>query len=134
MEPAPTLIESKFLAQDPASDVIRAALEVHRSLGPGLDPELYQRAMELEMDERGLRWWRDVFVELQYKGRRLGKSRVPLVAGGLLVSLRVAAGLSSGDVALVSAQAKTLGCGGLLLNFGADHLEIRRVRSKPAGR
>jgi GxxExxY protein len=113
---------------DAASDIVRAALEVHRVLGPGLEPTIYQRALELELEERRLRFWSDVYVDLTYRGRRLGRSRVPIVTGGVLVGIRVTAELTDGEAALLSAQAKAMHCGGILFNFGAERLEIRRVR------
>lgn len=128
MDSTPTLIQPRPGAADVASEVVRAALEVQRTLGPGLDADIYQRALELELDHRRVRYWRDVFVDLTYKGRRVGRSRVPLVAGGVLIGIRVAPLLSDGDAALLAAQARSLGVGGLLLNFGGERLEIRRVR------
>ncbi len=128
MSDTATMVMPRLLARDAASEVVRAALEVHRALGPGLEAELYQRAMELELEERRLKYWRDVCVDLDYKGRRLGRSRVPLVADGVLVGIRVQRELSQGDAALMAAQARALGTGGVLLNFGRETLELRRVR------
>ncbi len=123
-----TILRDGFVDGDPTSEVVRAALEVHRALGPGLGAEIYQRALELELEDRGLRYWRDVHVNLTYKGRRLGRSRVPIVAGGVLIGIRVSPSTSQGEFALLAAQARAMGCGGILFNFGSDRLELRRVR------
>ena len=122
------MVHDELLKGDPLSGVVRAALEVHRALGPGLDPSFYHRALELEFEERGLRFWRDVTVDLTYKGRRLGRSRIPIVADGVLVGIRVGPMISAGDVALMAAQAKAMRCCGILFNFGGERLELRRVR------
>jgi GxxExxY protein len=123
------VVQDDLLNGDPLSGVVRAALEVHRALGPGLDVSYYHRALELEFEERGLRYWRDVSVDLTYKGRRLGRSRVPIVTDGVLVGIRVGVAISAGDVALMAAQTKAMRCGGILFNFGGERLELRRVRS-----
>ena len=116
---------------DVAPEVIRAALEVHRTLGSGLCLEMYQRALELELEDRCVRFWHDVSVDLFYKGRRLGRSQVPIVADEILVGICVEHSVSAGEVARLAAQARSLDCDGLLLNFGAERLEIRRIRRPP---
>ena len=129
---ARTVVFDGPLPHDPTSDIVRAALTVHRALGSGLEPEMYLRAMELELEERRIRFWRDVSVDLTYKGRRVGRSRVPLAACGVLVGIYASGSLTAGEVALLNAQAQSMGTGGILFNFGAERLEIRRVRNSRA--
>lgn len=108
--------------------MIRAALEIHRTLGPGLETSAYHRALEIELDGRGFRTERGRAADLVYKGHRVGRSRVPLWADGIIIAIRVAHELTLGDVSLAKMQAKSLRATAILLNFGAERLELRRAR------
>ena len=48
-------------------EVIGAAIEVHRVLGPGLLESVYEKCMQHELDLRGLAWERQQFVTIRYK-------------------------------------------------------------------
>lgn len=61
------------MAEYPLSDVteriIGAAIEVHRSLGPGLLESAYEACLATELRERGLFVEEQVIVPVVYKGR-----------------------------------------------------------------
>jgi GxxExxY protein len=60
--------------RDPLTEaVIGAAIEVHRELGPGLLEEIYQRALEVELELRGLPFTAQEPLPVSYKGVYLGK-------------------------------------------------------------
>jgi len=65
--------------------IIGAAIEVHRALGPGLLESLYETALCIELDERGIRYARQVRVPAHYKGRSLGDYTVDLIVEDLVV-------------------------------------------------
>lgn len=48
--------------------IIGAAIEVHRCLGPGLLESIYEEALTLELQMRGLQVQRQVEVNVFYKG------------------------------------------------------------------
>jgi len=52
--------------------IIGGAIEVHRTLGPGLLESVYEECLAVELGLRGLRCERQRAVPLQYKGRQLG--------------------------------------------------------------
>src|SRR5688572_21823336 len=58
-----------------ASAVIGAAIEVHRTLGPGFMESLYEEAMAAEMRLRGIAFSRQPVVEIGYKGVAIGEAR-----------------------------------------------------------
>jgi GxxExxY protein len=70
--------------------VIGAAMEVHRELGPGFLEAVYEEALCAELELRGLQSERQVPVELKYKGRLLKcKHRMDLlVKGSLIVEIK----------------------------------------------
>jgi GxxExxY protein len=60
--------------RDPLTEaVIGAAIEVHRELGPGLLEEIYQRALEVELELRAIPFTSLEPLPVHYKGVFLGK-------------------------------------------------------------
>ena len=59
--------------------IIGAAIEVHRHLGPGLLESVYEEALAVELELRGIPFGRQVAVPLAYKGVALGEYRLDLL-------------------------------------------------------
>ena len=69
-----------------SGEVIGAAIEVHRLLGPGLLESAYELALERELGLRGVRVERQKPVALEYKGVDLGDGfRIDLLVDGCLI-------------------------------------------------
>jgi GxxExxY protein len=82
----------KAILQEPRSSVdelahrvIGAAIEVHRILGPGFLESVYEEALAIEFDLRGIPYERQKPIVLQFKGRPVGDSRLDFLVGGELV-------------------------------------------------
>lgn len=78
-EPIPEAIN------DLVEDVIGAAIEVHRALGPGFQEITYRRALEIEMRRRGIRFVVEVPVALEFKGEAIGQGRIDVLVEQVLV-------------------------------------------------
>jgi GxxExxY protein len=66
--------------------IIGAAIEVHRSLGPGLLESAYQQCLCRELKMRGITFERERALPLEYKGIRLECGyRLDLLVSGLVV-------------------------------------------------
>ena len=52
-------------------------MEVHRVLGPDFLEPVYQEAMEIELEERGIPFESQKPLTVSYKGRTLGCQYVP---------------------------------------------------------
>ncbi len=61
-----------------AREVIGAAIEVHRALGPGLLEKVYENALCVEMAHRQLSFRRQVPVQIVYRGVVVGEGRVDI--------------------------------------------------------
>ena len=55
-----------------ATQVVDAAVAVHRALGPGLLESAYLAAMAIEMVERDLKFEQEVAIQARYHDRPLG--------------------------------------------------------------
>ena len=66
--------------------IIGAAIEVHRTLGPGLLESIYEGALAIELADRGIAVQRQVVLPVTYKGDALeGGFRIDLVVEDLVV-------------------------------------------------
>jgi len=110
--------------------VIGCAIEVHRSLGPGLLERIYEEAMCLEMDKRRVTFVRQATYPVQYKGTLIGEHRIDLVVeDAIVVELKSVEKLDAVYTAQVLTYLKCTGLRvGLLINFNGRLLRtgIRR--------
>lgn len=119
-----------------AKDVVGAALEVHRVLGPGFSESIYEGALAEELTRRSIPFERQVPLPVRYKDVRVGEGRADLLVGGtLVVELKAVEQLVPVHVAQVISYLKAAGCRlGLLINFDVELLRngVRRVvESRP---
>jgi GxxExxY protein len=72
------------------ANVIGAAVEVHRNLGPGLLESVYAVALEHELLARGVGFSSEVLLPIEYKGATLDGSlrRDLLIENDLVVELK----------------------------------------------
>lgn len=108
-----------------AREVIGAAIEVHRHLGPGFLEGVYEEALVIELDLRGIPFERQRPVPISYKERNVGEGRIDLlVAGELLVELKTVEVLAPIHMAQVISYLRALGLHlGLLINFNVPVLK-----------
>jgi GxxExxY protein len=59
--------------QDLTHKIISAAIEVHKNLGPGLLETVYSICLGLELEFIGLRFEKEVDIQLMYKNRRIDR-------------------------------------------------------------
>ncbi len=67
-------------------EVIGAAIEVHKELGPGLLESVYRKCLALELRQRKLDVQEEMELPLQYKGKRIESSfRLDLLINKTLI-------------------------------------------------
>ncbi len=112
-----------------SSRILGAAVEVHKALGPGFLESIYQRAMEVALDHRGIRFQRQKEVHVYFEGVDLGVQRLDLVAEEqVILELKAVKALEDIHFAQLRSYLKATGLhAGLLLNFNAPTLVSKRV-------
>ncbi len=68
-----------------AREVIGAAIEVHKVLGPGYLESVYEAALAVELTLRNIPFVRQEAIAVDYKGHAVGEGRLDLLIGGRLV-------------------------------------------------
>jgi GxxExxY protein len=111
------------------SELLAAAVEVHRVLGPGFLESVYEHALCVELGLRNLRYRRQVPILVDYKGHRVGESCLDLlVADRIVVELKAVEALVPIHWVQVRSYLRATGClVGLLINFNVPVL-LRGVR------
>jgi GxxExxY protein len=118
---------------DPLTEqVIGAAIEVHRSLGPGLLESAYEECLCFELGERKISFRRQVPLPVEYKKVRLDCGyRIDLVVGNeLIIEIKTVERLMPIHEAQLLTYLKLSGIEkGLILNFHTPVLRdgIRRM-------
>jgi GxxExxY protein len=114
-----------------AHDVVRASLEVHRTLGPGFLESVYEQALCVELTSRAVPFRRQVPIAVQYKGSLVGQGQLDLLVGDrLIVELKAVEALAPIHGVQLRSYLKATGFTlGLLINFNVPLLQqgVRRI-------
>ncbi len=122
-----------------SSDVIKAAINVHKELGPGLLESVYQSCMVIELSETGLDVKAEVSVPIIFRGKEITEQGFRI---DLLVEDTLVVELKSVDqirnihkkqlLTYLKLSKKPLG---LLINFNEVLLKdgITRIINEPSG-
>jgi GxxExxY protein len=112
-------------SSDPLTEqIIGAAIEVHRILGPGLLESIYEEALAVELTLRGIPRQRQVDIDIVYKDHVIKGQRVDLlVADEVIVETKSVSKLPEVAIAQVLSYLKaTRKKRGLILNFGCARM------------
>ena len=114
-----------------ATDVIGAAIEVHKHLGPGFIERIYHEALCFELASRRIAFQHEYPVLVNYKGMAITGQRIDLiVARCVVVELKAATRIDLAHEAKVISYLRTMGLRlGLLLNFNCRTMKegIKRI-------
>ena len=114
---------------DITEQIIGAAFEVYHVLGYGFLERVYQRAMQIELQSRGLRAEIEHRIKVNYKGVGVGDYQADLlVADVVIVELKVAKNYNGEDEPQPLNELKATGIKvGMLINFGRTKVEFKRM-------
>jgi GxxExxY protein len=117
---------------DLTGEVIGAAIEVHKALGPGLLESVYEECLCRELDLRDIPFERQKELPVEYKGAKLesGYRLDIVVANKLIIELKTCESLEPIHTAQLLTYLKLTGIKvGLLINFNVPVLKegIKRI-------
>ena len=119
----------KLQDEDLSQEIIGAAIEVHRSLGPGFLESLYEEALCIELDNLGIPYERQKTLEIRYRNHKIGEHRLDLlIASNLVVELKAVKEIEPIHFTIVRSYVKASNAtSGIILNFSTMPLTIKRV-------
>jgi GxxExxY protein len=123
--------DASNIANVRSREVIGAAIEVHRALGPGFLESVYEESLCMELYDRGIPFARQREVIIRYKGRDVGIGRADLIVDdALIVELKAVDALAPIHKAQLLSYMRSTGYPlDLLINFNVMTLRdgVRRV-------
>ncbi|MGD9780922.1 MAG: GxxExxY protein [Kiritimatiellia bacterium] len=119
----------ELLYKEITEQIIGAAYEVYRVLGYGFLEKIYQRAMVVELELRGLMAQPEASAKVFFKDVCVGDYSADLFVGEkVVVELKVARELNPADEAqLINELLSTRQEVGMLINFGRAGVQFKRA-------
>jgi GxxExxY protein len=112
--------------------VIGCAMQVHRVLGNGFQEVIYQRALSIELNHNGIAHQREMEMDLHYREQHIGTRRVDFfIEEKLMLEIKAIEKLEGVHKAQAINYCEAYNIAdGLLINFGAQSLDFKRVFNK----
>ena len=122
---------SELVFKKETFSIMGAAMEVHRTLGPGFLEAVYQQSLEIELSMQKIPFVAQPEVNIEYKNRTIKKVYIPdfICFDNILLEIKAMKALTLIEKAQMINYLKATGFKlGLLINFGAfGKLEWQRV-------
>ncbi len=119
--------QKEYKYKEITEKIIGTAMNVHVALGNGFQEIIYQRALEIEFAEAGLRFARELSMPIYYKSQQIGERRVDFfIEDKILVELKAIIQLENVHLAQAKNYLEAYNMeGGLLFNFGSISLQFK---------
>ena len=119
---------SGLVRESLTAQIIGAAIEVHRALGPGYQESVYANALSAALTARRISHAREHEVDLYFSGTHIGKHRLDLlVEDAVVIELKAVEKILEVHKAQTRSYLKsTKKEVALLLTFEAPALEVKR--------
>ena len=113
--------------------IIGAAIQVHKTLGPGFLEVAYEEALCIEFDFLGIPYERQKEVTVLYRERPIVQHRLDLfVDGRVVVENKAIRDIDPIHLSIVRSYMKAVNVvSGLLFNFATMPLTVRRAYREP---
>ena len=121
--------ECELVLKNETYQIVGAAMEVSTELGTGFLEAVYQEALAVEFENRGIPYQEQDAIQIRYKNRVLNKQYFAdfVCYGQIIVEIKAVKELTSIEEAqLLNYLRATAAPLGILLNFGGIRLEWKR--------
>ena len=118
-----------LLHEEITEQIIGAAFDVHGEFGYGFLEKVYQKAMQVELIQRGLKAEREHDIKVYYRRAEVGTySADILVEDVVIVEVKIAKEYNKEDEAQLLNELKATGIKvGLLINFRRNKVAYKRM-------
>ena len=133
METLTTQIEEELIFKEEVYQIIGAAMNVHKELGPGFLEAVYQEALEIEFTIKKISYTSQPKIQIFYRNRKLKKYYGPafLAYDTIVIEIKAMKTLSAIEEAQILNSTKCCKKDlGLLINFGETSLKWKRYITK----
>ena len=124
---------SSIILKEESYEIIGACMEVHRELGCGFLEAVYQRALEEEFKLRKISFEREKKLNILYKGIDLEKVYIAdfICNNKIILELKALSELNNEHTSQLINYLKATNLQlGILINFGKESLEYKRILNK----
>ncbi len=120
-----------FKYKDLTEKIIGAAMKVHTTLGNGFQEIIYQRALEIELQDAAINFKKEFSMPIFYKEKLIGKRRVDFfIEEKVMVELKSVINLENVHLAQAKNYLEAYNIQvGLLINFGNTSLQFKRLEN-----
>ncbi len=125
------MIQTEYKYKEITEKIIGSAMRVHAVLGNGFQEIIYQRALEIEMIDSGLKFGREFTMPVYYKKIQIGERRVDFfVEEKIMVEIKAIIQLENVHLAQAKNYLEAYNMQvGLLINFGSISLQFKRLEN-----
>ncbi|MBK8396080.1 MAG: GxxExxY protein [Leptospiraceae bacterium] len=119
-----------LIYKDECYRIVGAAMEVHTELGRGFLEAVYQEALKIEFEKSSIPFKEQVKMNIYYKDILLKKEYIMdfLVFDEIILEIKAMSKLSKlEDAQLINYLKATKKKLGILINFGSDKMEWKRL-------
>jgi len=122
-------MQSKLQQAEVTEKIIGAAFAVYSELGYGFLESVYQKAMQVDLHQAGLKCEMECPIKVKYRNVIVGDFRADLLVNdAVIVELKTAKNYSAEDEPQLLNELKATGIKvGLLINFGRTKVEFKRM-------
>lgn len=123
------VVNNQYVESGITGDIIGAAMEVHRRLGSGFLESVYHEALEVELRLKNLKFERQKKLPVVYRDKVIKTFVCDFVINGKVI-VELKAIKQTGEIEKIQVISYLKASGieiGLLINFGAQSLEYKRL-------
>ena len=115
-----------------SNEVIKCAIKVHLTLGPGLLESIYEKCMMIELEKRGIKARRQVNANILYEGHEIETElRLDILVEDILsVELKSKEAIPPVDVAILLSYMEMLKSPkGVMINFHCTNIKNKEQKT-----